>query len=142
MKESKPEASLLALDKKVVHAVAMADALNLVKTKKQQAVVAFLQGGKVDPEDSDYKFASSGIIETLEQLEKDFVEKKTETQAEWDKHTTSCTDLKKSLEDEIVANADAMKTLGQDIDQTMQTSPASGKSSSTPRRSSRTTSST
>jgi hypothetical protein len=119
LKESKPaEASLLAVKSKaVMHSLAVADALNLVKTKKQQKVVAFLQGGKVDPEDPDYKFASSGIIETLEQLEKDFKEKKDSTQSEWDKHTESCKDLKQSLADEIEANADAIKSLGVDINE-------------------------
>jgi len=111
MRESKP-AALLSLRESVRESLALADALGLFRTAKEQA---FLQQG-VDPSNPEYKYHSDEIISTLEKLHQDFSTKKSNTQAESDAAKTKCQGLKKSLTDKMEENDAAMGTLRTDID--------------------------
>merc|ERR1719421_387057 len=63
---------LQSIGKTVQRAALMADAFGLGGASVQKAATFFLQQGDVPVEMEDYKFHSSGIIETLEKLLNDF----------------------------------------------------------------------
>jgi len=103
---------LISIRESVEKSLALADALNLVESKKRTAVSAFLQ---VDPNDPEYKYHSQGIIEVLENLLKEFRAQKAEVDAEYEKSKKACDDLKASLTKEMEDNEQAIKDLGGDI---------------------------
>jgi chromosome segregation ATPase len=111
---SKPTAAaLISIRESVDQSLALADALNLVQSKKQQAVTAFLQ---VDPNDPEYKYHSQGIIAVLEKLLTDFRAQKAEVDAEFEKAKKACDDLKASLAKEMDENEQAIKELKESIE--------------------------
>jgi len=55
----------------VHYALDLADALGLLEPSKAQAVTAFIQQGKVDPEDPEYKFHSDEIVDLCKDLLKE-----------------------------------------------------------------------
>merc|ERR1719311_1594120 len=73
---------LQSIGKTVQQAALMADALGLGGEKVQKAATFFLQQGDVPVEMEDYKFHSSGIIETLEKLLNDFRKTKADVDAD------------------------------------------------------------
>merc|ERR1740138_368036 len=73
---------LQAIGKTVQRAALMADALGLGGEGVQKAATFFLQQGDVPVEMEDYKFHSSGIIETLEKLLNDFRKTKADVDAD------------------------------------------------------------
>merc|ERR1719482_1303995 len=101
MEASKPSLLQLrggaVLSKEVVDAVKLGQALGLVSAPKQDAL-ALLQ---VDPKDPEYKYHSDSIVELLQKLKKEFDDKKTETQSEYEKAQKICTDTKTQLETDI-----------------------------------------
>lgn len=113
LEASKPTTTaLISIRESVEKSLALADALNLVESKKRTAVSAFLQ---VDPNDPEYKYHSQGIIEVLENLLKEFRAQKAEVDAEYEKSKKACDDLKASLTKEMEDNEQAIKDLGGDI---------------------------
>jgi septal ring factor EnvC (AmiA/AmiB activator) len=88
MENAKP-ASFVELKKTVGSTLALASAMGLLEAPKKKALQAFLQAG-VDPDDPDYKYQSQGIIDTLEDLQKTFTEKRDEEQEELDKVKANC----------------------------------------------------
>jgi len=114
LEASKPTTTaLISIRASVEKSLALADALNLVESKKRTAVAAFLQ---VDPNDPEYKYHSQGIIEVLENLLKEFRAQKAEVDAEYAKSKKACDDLKASLTKEMADNEQAIKDLGGDIE--------------------------
>merc|ERR1719428_181352 len=91
--------------------IAQAQALNLITEQHEKAVatflqapVAFLQGeSTVDPSDPSYKFKSQGIIDVLEKLLKEYLEKKAALDAEWEETKQNLTDLIAQLSEQIEA---------------------------------------
>merc|ERR1719182_193065 len=73
---------LQSIGKTVQQAALMADALGLGGASVQKAATFFLQQGDVPVEMEDYKFHSSGIIETLEKLLNDFRKTKADVDAD------------------------------------------------------------
>merc|ERR1719515_239269 len=73
---------LQSIGKTVQRAALMADALGLGGVAVQKAATFFLQQGDVPVEMEDYKFHSSGIIETLEKLLNDFRKTKADVDAD------------------------------------------------------------
>merc|ERR1719178_369808 len=73
---------LQSIGKTVQQAALMADALGLGGEKVQKAATFLLQQGDVPVEMEDYKFHSSGIIETLEKLLNDFRKTKADVDAD------------------------------------------------------------
>merc|ERR1719407_152074 len=73
---------LQSIGKTVQRAALMADALGLGGVAVQKAATFLLQQGHVPVEMEDYKFHSSGIIETLEKLLGDFRKTKADVDAE------------------------------------------------------------
>merc|ERR1719272_740995 len=73
---------LQSIGKTVQQAALMADALGLGGAGVQKAATFFLQQGDVPVEMEDYKFHSSGIIDTLEKLLGDFRATKADTDAD------------------------------------------------------------
>merc|ERR1719235_1504100 len=73
---------LQSIGKTVQRAALMADALGLGGASVQKAATFFLQQGDVPVEMEDYKFHSSGIIETLEKLLNDFRKTKADVDAD------------------------------------------------------------
>merc|ERR1719272_617542 len=67
---------LQSISQTVQQAALMADALGLGSAKVQKAAAFFLQQGDVPVEMEDYKFHSSGIVDTLEKLLGDFRKEK------------------------------------------------------------------
>jgi len=94
--------------------LALAEAMSLIDPAKSKSVQAFIQ--RVDPADPAYKFHSSAIITTLEDLQKEFTASKTETESEWEKSKEACSSMKKSITDEMNVNDEAMKALATDIE--------------------------
>jgi len=114
LEASKPTAAaLISIRESVSQSLALADALNLVESKRQEAVSAFLQ---VDPNDPEYKYHSQGIIEVLEKLLKDFRAQKADVDAEFEKAKKACDDLKASLAKEIDENKKAIIGLNESIE--------------------------
>jgi hypothetical protein len=73
---------LQSIGKTVQQAALLADALGLGGEGVQKAATFFLQQGDVPVEMEDYKFHSSGIIETLEKLLNDFRKTKADVDAD------------------------------------------------------------
>merc|ERR1719515_478389 len=73
---------LQSIGKTVQRAALMADALGLGGVAVQKAATFFLQQGDVPVEMEDYKFHSSGIIETLEKLLGNFRKTKADVDAD------------------------------------------------------------
>merc|ERR1719181_2310555 len=73
---------LQTIGKTVQRAALMADALGLGGVGVQKAATFFLQQGDVPVEMEDYKFHSSGIIDTLEKLLNDFRKTKADVDAD------------------------------------------------------------
>jgi len=103
MEAGKP--MLLELGSSVKKTLAMADALNLIETKKQQKVAAFLQ---VDPNDPEYKHHSQGIIDILNQALSEFQANKADLDAEWTKTDTNCQSTISDLTSQMTENSNAM----------------------------------
>jgi hypothetical protein len=105
--------------------LALAEAMGFLKEPEQKAIGnlhTFLQqasnGGKrmgVDPVDPEFRYHSQGIIDTIDNLHKEFTAEKASVDAEWAKAKKICDDTKKSLSDEMTTNAAAIVSLGEQI---------------------------
>merc|ERR1719178_285059 len=73
---------LQSIGQTVQQAALMADALGMGGAQVQKAAAFFLQQGEVPVEMEDYKFHSSGIIDTLEKLLGDFRKEKNDVDAD------------------------------------------------------------
>jgi len=111
---------LQSIGKTVQQAALMADALGLGGEKVQKAATFLLQQGDVPVEMEDYKFHSSGIIETLEKLLNDFRKTKADVDAdevqrvqEYDMFMQDRTDFVKA---KTLAMEEAKKTRDQKIE--------------------------
>merc|ERR1719472_147788 len=111
---------LQSIGKTVQQAALMADALGLGGDKVQKAATFLLQQGDVPVEMEDYKFHSSGIIETLEKLLNDFRKTKADVDAdevqrvqEYDMFMQDRTDFVKA---KTLAMEEAKKTRDQKIE--------------------------
>jgi hypothetical protein len=90
--------------------------MSLVEAPKRRAVLAFMQGRRVDPSSPEYKFHSDGIISVLEKLKTEFDDKKSETQSEMEKAAKLCTDSKTELTGQIDGAKTEITGLETDID--------------------------
>mmetsp|Transcript_82010 Transcript_82010/g.230816 ORF Transcript_82010/g.230816 Transcript_82010/m.230816 type:complete len:588 (+) Transcript_82010:200-1963(+) len=109
MKETQPAAaSLLAVRQSVQSSLDLAEVLNIASAERRQAVRVFLQ---VDPSDPMYKYHSGGIIETLENLNKEFVEEKRTLDADWAETKKTYEDSIASLNKKMDENSKAMDQL-------------------------------
>jgi phage shock protein A len=127
MNAAKPQqASFLELDNHdLQRTLVLADALGLVKEPAQKevgALDAFLQlharqasSAGVDPVDPEFKYHSQGIIDTIDELHKEFTAEKANVDAEWAKTKKTCEDTIKSLQDEMSTNAAAIASLEGEI---------------------------
>jgi len=114
---AKPSFLQVDFKKNLKHMVDMALVLDLIKTPKQQKVVALLQGkAAVDPSDPEYKYHSQGILDVLNDLRKDFLAEKRDTDAEWEKTRTSEEDLILDTENQMGENALAITGLEGDVE--------------------------
>jgi len=104
------------LREEVGSTLAIAEAMSLVEAPKRRAVLAFMQGRRVDPSNPEYKFHSDGIVSVLEKLKTEFDDKKSETQAELEKATKICTDSKTELTGQIDGAKVEITSLETDID--------------------------
>jgi len=111
---------LQSIGKTVQRAALMADALGLGGASVQKAATFFLQQGDVPVEMEDYKFHSSGIVETLEKLLNDFRKTKADVDAdevkrvqEYDMFMQDRTDYVKA---QTLALNEAKKTRDQKIE--------------------------
>merc|ERR1719235_64928 len=111
---------LQSIGKTVQRAALMADALGLGGVGVQKAATFLLQQGDVPVEMEDYKFHSSGIIETLEKLLNDFRKTKADVDAdevqrvqEYDMFIQEKTDFVKA---KTLAMEEAKKTRDQKIE--------------------------
>jgi len=118
LEASKPSATaLISIRASVDQSLALADALDLLEAKKQQAVTNFLQGGgKVDPNNPEYQYHSQGIVQILEKLLVDFRAQKANSDTEWGKAKKSCDDLKQTLSAEMDENGKAITLTNGDIE--------------------------
>jgi len=109
---AKPAAAAAALIQSIVQqSVSLSNAL-----KQQPTVAALLQGAKVDPNSPEYKSHVGGIVAILDKLLVDFEAQKKERDTEWEKASTSCDEIKKSITDQMEANDNAIKTLKEKIE--------------------------
>jgi uncharacterized protein YlxW (UPF0749 family) len=117
LKAAKSGAAFLELGQSsdVRYVLDLADALSLVQPTKTQAVAAFLQQAKVDPDDPEYKFHSDKIIKIIEDLEKDFSDKKEEVQTEWEKTDAAYKAEKSDMEEKIDTAKKQIETLKGEI---------------------------
>ena len=115
---AKPAAFLqVDLKKSLKHVFDMAEVMNLVKTPKQQKVVAFIQGkSSVDPNDPEYKYHSQGILDVLNEVLGDFNAEKRDVDAEWEKTRTSEEDLIADTESQMEENELAITGLEGDVE--------------------------
>jgi hypothetical protein len=104
------------LREEVGSTLAIAEAMSLVEAPKRRAVLAFMQGRRVDPSSPEYKFHSDGIISVLEKLKTEFDDKKSETQSEMEKAAKLCTDSKTELTGQIDGAKTEITGLETDID--------------------------
>lgn len=104
------------LREEVGSTLAIAEAMSLVEAPKRRAVLAFMQGRRVDPNSPEYKFHSDGIISVLEKLKTEFDGKKSETQSEMEKAAKICSDSKTELTGQIDGAKTEITSLETDID--------------------------
>jgi len=109
MEGSKPT-SLLAIRSTIADSLALASVMNLISEPKRAAVSAFLQT-RVDPADPTYAYHSQGIIDTLNQLLKEFRSEKATLDEEWGKAKSTYESTIQSLGNKISENATAMDNL-------------------------------
>merc|ERR1719482_2138153 len=95
----------------------MADALGLGGAGVQKAVGFFLQQGDVPVEMEDYKFHSSGIIDTLEKLLNDFRKTKADVDADEVKRVQDFDMFIQDRTDHVKAKTAAMEEAKQDREQ-------------------------
>merc|ERR1719159_642238 len=108
---------LQSVGKTVQRAALMADALGLGGANVQKAATFFLQQGDVPVEMEDYKFHSSGIIETLEKLLGDFRKTKADVDADEVKRVQEYDMLMQKETDFVKAKTLAMNEAKQERDQ-------------------------
>jgi len=111
------KADLLTVKATVQKSLAVADALKIIMDgpKWASAAASFLQA-RVDPDDPEYKFHSQGIISIMEKLEKEFREKKSEQDAEWQKTKSACDSTIKDLDSQISSTKDLVSKLETEIE--------------------------
>jgi len=115
LEDSKP-ASFLQLRDSIDHALALADSMDMISVPKQRAIAAFMQQtAGVDPSDPTYKFHSQGIIDTIQKLLDEFLAKKSELDAEFEKSSAACKSTIADLEEKIEKNKSAIEQLEKDI---------------------------
>jgi len=110
-------ASLITIGQKLSKTLAMAEVLNMkaASSPKNQVVMSLLQKATVDPSDPGYKFHSNDIIDVCNDVLKDYNGKKKELDAAYGVSSKACTEMKKSLREQMEANSDAMDQLVKDI---------------------------
>merc|ERR1719515_42830 len=108
---------LQSIGKTVQRAALMADALGLGGVAVQKAATFFLQQGDVPVEMEDYKFHSSGIIETLEKLLNDFRKEKADVDADEVKRVQSHDMFIQDRTDFVKAQTLSMEQAKKDRDQ-------------------------
>merc|ERR1719253_1363898 len=114
MSDSRERTSLLEM-KSLAETFEIADAIGLI-TPKHKAVTAFLQQtSSVDPANPDFEYHSNDIIKECNELLGDYKDKKQELDDDWSKTNQGCIDLKRSLNEKMSANKDAMDALETDI---------------------------
>jgi len=96
--------------------LALAQSMDLISAPKQRALAAFMQQATgVDPSDPTYKFHSQGIIDTIQKLLDEFLAKKSDLDAEFEKSSAACKSTIADLEEKIEKNKSAMEQLEKDI---------------------------
>jgi hypothetical protein len=116
MGDSKP-AAFLEIREKLSKVFAMADVMGVALPPKHTAVLALLQQGtNVDPSDPEYKFHSQDIIDLCEKLLDDYTANKKDLDAEYEKTSKACDEMKASLREKMKANKQAMKALEKNIE--------------------------
>eukprot|EP00927_Polykrikos_kofoidii_P034074 TRINITY_DN2890_c0_g2_i1.p1 TRINITY_DN2890_c0_g2~~TRINITY_DN2890_c0_g2_i1.p1 ORF type:complete len:697 (+),score=158.05 TRINITY_DN2890_c0_g2_i1:72-2162(+) len=110
----KASAQLLTLRSSVTKSMALATALNISSAPRRKAMQTLLQS-KVDPANPQYTFHSQGIIDTLNELLKDFRERKSIADTEWGKTKSAHEGTIAGLEQELKTNSDAMDKLKEDV---------------------------
>merc|ERR1740138_1338712 len=108
---------LQSIGKTVQRAALMADALGLGGASVQKAATFFLQQGDVPVEMEDYKFHSSGIVETLEKLLNDFRKTKADVDADEVKRVQEHTMFTQDRTDFVKAQTLAMEQAKADREQ-------------------------
>jgi len=117
MKDSKPAASLLQVREELTQTLRLADAMNMVVAAKHRGVASFLQSqASVDPNNPEYEYHSTDILDLLEQLLGEFKEGKETLDTEHDKAKKAAKAMQASLKKEIQANKDAMVKLTKSIE--------------------------
>lgn len=107
------EASLMAVKAAVVSAPpskAVEEAMRLMDSNRW---TSFLQ---VDPTDPKYKFHSQAIVNLLEEMQKEFTDLKTETDAEWKTTSDNCASTKADLNAAITSAKESIASLEMQID--------------------------
>merc|ERR1719410_2751938 len=90
--------------------------MDMISVPKQKAIAAFMQQtAGVDPSDPTYKFHSQGIIDTIQKLLDEFIAKKSDLDAEFEKSSAACKSTIADLEEKIEKNKSAMEQLEKDI---------------------------
>lgn len=124
MDSVKAASALLEVDSGLRDTLDLADSMGFVKAPKQKAFLqgfstSLLQGAAAqDPNDKEYTYHSSDIVELLESLNKDFTKEKATLDTEYGKTSTACSDLKKSLSGKIESNTKETKTTDEKISKT------------------------
>merc|ERR1719502_527823 len=103
------DAKLTEVKATITKTLALADALNL-KPKNAEKLTALLQQPEGDVPEEDYTFHSDGIIKTLEDLLKEFKERKDSIQAEEDKAQAAFDEASKAKQEEIDSGKETLKT--------------------------------
>jgi len=107
--------SFVEVRSSVERALSMGVAMGKISEPKKQAVTKMLQA-KVDPMDPSYQYRSQGIIDTMNELLKEFRDGKTELDTEWAKAERTYKDTIADLEEKLDRNSVAMEGLEGSID--------------------------
>jgi hypothetical protein len=107
-----PPTALVSLRSTIERSVTLAEDMSLGSEKTRLAVRSFLQ---VDPSDPEYEFHSTGIVETMNQLLKEFSAEKTEVDSSWTKQRNNLNDSISDLEDKRRNNNVAIGNRVEDI---------------------------
>mmetsp|Transcript_102278 Transcript_102278/g.161572 ORF Transcript_102278/g.161572 Transcript_102278/m.161572 type:complete len:735 (-) Transcript_102278:40-2244(-) len=115
LKLAKTGASSLLAVRSSYHDISMA--LEFVqKSVKRDDAVLLRKHLKVDPQDAEYKWHSSGIDAILQTLHDKYKNHKEEIDAEWKKTEASCQETEAALQKDIETNEDSITKLKETVD--------------------------
>lgn len=93
-----------------------AQAMGLVPETSKETIGSFVQSG-LDPNSPEYRYHSQNIIDLLKKLLDEFVQRKSDTDSDWEKARLNYSDTLRTLKNQMSTNQQAIDSLKESIDE-------------------------